>query len=269
MPTTPGGQKPPGPTIEQQLVRLDERRQEILQRIVDNQAKKPGAGISVTDQRDLDEIDQQRNRLMDEQSMTGEELDQRDREAAGTLTGDELDARDRERTMTGEELDAWDRQRKQATESDEISMAEPGGSGTGDSGGSGSGDGGGTGDSGGAGSGGGTGDGGSGGGTGGDGGGGSGGDATSEGADDNPHGISEPASGQRLSAPGLDAAHPPVGDGVTDPAAEGGLDDNPIKSGNAVRTSGQSVAGRVSVPNHADVVHPHSDPRVTDPVEEG
>jgi hypothetical protein len=283
MPTTPRGQNPPltPEEIAQRIQQLNEQKQQIM----DSHAKKIDAfpnkgGMSATDQRRLQEINDELDRLGEEQTLTGEELDQRDKEAAGSLTGEELDARDRERTMTGEELDAWDRQRRQATESDEMSAAEPGG--TGSPGGGGSGDGGTTGEGGGVGSGSATGGAGGGSGTGGDGsgsgtggeggGGGTGGDggtgtATSEGADDNPHGTLQHSGAQpKLTQP----ARQGVGDGVTDPAAEGGPDDNPLKPGLAAATPGAQVVDRVSaVTSAGQMVQPHSDPRVTDPTGEG
>lgn len=245
----PGGARPP--TDEEILTDLEMRRREILERAADEDRP-----LTPEEQRELDDIDRERNRIIDQQEQAERQRRQQEEDEASGLTGEELDARDRE-TLTGEEIDARDGliPWREAPEGS-------GGGGTGGGTGDGSGTGGGSGDGDGSGSGGGSGDG------GGSGGGGGGDEMTADGADDNPHGFGPAfgAGGIGAHLPGLEGARPhQAGDGVTDPASRvgEGADDNPRTGHPVVSSSSQSL--RHPIPPTVHPVTPHSDPRVTDP----
>jgi hypothetical protein len=249
-------------TLEEHIHDLRDERDEILREAYD-------AGVlpSPEEQREIDrlttEIDKWTGRWEDEASgLTGEELDARD---AAERAKEAQQAKD-----AAAEDDIGDDNADDEDVSDVGDLGSVDGSGlesitglaggTGTSGGT-AGDGSGSGSGGGGGSGDGDGDG---NGSGDDGGSGSGGgDVAEDGADGNPHGSPVPLAHRSAGVavpgePGRPVLHRKGGEG--DPVADG-ADDNPHTPDVVVRRSGSPLS-HVPPP-----VHPHSDPRVTDPLD--
>jgi hypothetical protein len=248
-----------------EIARLDRLRGDLSDGTFDEAA----ASEAILSGEELDARDRKTGEELDAQdrerdgTRTGEELDQQDREAAGTLTGEELDAQDRARDAL---IDAINAPRSgpsvDNTSPDDGTRASTDATTSGTDSGSGNADGSGTGT----------------GTDGGDGDGSPGAAAAADGGDDNPHGgqhFAPPAGGLTTQPPHRDGVPVPHGgaEGPHGGSPQGAAADDPDGPDGGVpghvvsRSAGGTLAARLAAADLRPPAGPHSDPRVTDPVE--